>query len=156
MLVVQGGEQRVSHERGLVPLVDVDQSFFYGLPVVVPDCESVCLVLQPPDQVHHCEVDDAAHGHVQLGEEEEVQEVGLVGKAEGLDNASVAKSKCEAGEEDCQRHTLHKQMHEHVSVNHVAKLMVHDGYDLLQGMLSDQSVKQNDLSETPEASHEGV
>ena len=49
----------------------------------------VCLVFGPPDEVHANERDNEANGHVELHEEEQVEEVADVGKAEGGDNAAI-------------------------------------------------------------------
>ena len=75
MRMVQSRVHGVRHQGSLVSLEEVDQAGLERLAVVVLHCECVCLVLGPTDEVHGDEVDDEADGHVDLEEEEQVEEV---------------------------------------------------------------------------------
>ena len=62
------------------------------------NCERVSLVLSSPDEVHRDELDEGGNRDVELHEQEEVEEAGLVAETERLNDTLVPKRECKARE----------------------------------------------------------
>ena len=154
--VVHRRVQRVGDERPFIPLEEVDEAGLERLAVIMLYCEGVRLVLGPPDEVHGDEVEEEADGHVNLGEEEEVEEVRHIPEPERLDDPLVPQDEREAQEHDRQRYTGHDHLLDNVLVDDVPKLVVDHRTDLFNRVLGDESVKEDHFAEAPETGDECI
>ena len=88
--VVHGGVERVGDEWSLISFEKIDKAILECLSVIVLHSELICLVLGSTDEVHGNERDNEANWHVELHEEEQVEGVADVGKAEVGDYSFIS------------------------------------------------------------------
>lgn len=75
---------------------------------------------------------------------------------EGFHYFNVAQAQWEEGEHDGQLDQADEEVHEHVVVSDVTKLVVHNSTNLICVLLFNQSVKNNHFPKPPEPSHKSI
>ena len=154
--VVHRRVQGVGDERPLISLEEVDEAGLERLAVIMLYCECVSLVLGPPDEVHGDEVEEEADGHVDLREEEEVEEARHIPESERLNDALVPQDEREAQEHDRQRYTGHDHLLDNVLVDDVPEPVIDHRAYLFNRVLGDESVKEDHFAEAPETGDECI
>ena len=91
MGVVEGRVDWICDERTLVALKQVDQSTLEILSVIVFGGKCIGLILSATNEVLGSELEDEGDGHVQLCEQEQIEEVGIVLETERLNDTLVSK-----------------------------------------------------------------
>ena len=117
---------------------------------------SVSLVLSLSGQVHRPELSHERDWGPQVLEDEQVEESRLVREPEGEKDVFAAQSEGEGRKhyDELDAHCAHPL--NDVMVSNVAKLMVDHCQDLVFGVLSEQSVKENNLSSAAQPSDKGI
>ena len=119
--------------------------------MVVFHCKGISLVLGASNQVVGKELGDEGNGPKDLHKEEEVQEVRLVGEAEGLDECLVAQHEAETKEHDDHVDAAHDSMLDNMHVNDVTKFVVDNCTDFINRMLSNERVKKHNFTPATES-----